>query len=106
MRNEKKVLYQAREIDRLNQKVKELEQEVTALNSQLDMNKNAVLFREQALKEKERQLDETRNEYEYLIAELKQMRMDYQENIKADTELRKELTAQMQQELKRIRKQK
>lgn len=106
MRNEKKVLYQAQEIDKLNQKVKELEQEVIALNSQLNMNKSAILLREQALDEKERQLDETKVEYEALIAEVRQMRDDYKVAIEKDLELRKKLNADLQRELKRIRKQK
>lgn len=106
MRNEKRVQFQAREIDRLNQKVKELEQENNALNSQLDINKSAILLREKALVEKERQLDEVKVEYETLIAEVKKLRENYRQVISKDVGTRKEMTAKMQRELKRIRKQK
>jgi chromosome segregation ATPase len=106
MRNEKRVQFQAREIDRLNQKVKELEQENNALNSQLDINKSAILLREKALEEKERQLDEVKVEYETLIAEVKKLRENYRQVISKDVGTRKEMTAKMQRELKRIRKQK
>lgn len=106
MRNEKKMKFQAQEIDRLNQRLKELEQENNALNSQLDANKSAILLREQALEEKERQLDEVKVEYETLIAEVKKLRENYRQTIDTDLRNRKDLTSKMQRELKRIKKQK
>lgn len=85
---------------------RELEQEVTTLNSQLNINKSAILLREQALEEKERQLDEIIAEYKSLITELKQLRESYHKTIKDDKTTIKEMTSKMQQEIKRIRKQK
>lgn len=106
MRNEKRMQYQVREIERLTKKVKDLEQENKALNSQIDINKSAILLREQALDEKERQLNETRDEYEALIVEVKQMREGYKKAIEEDLETRKKLNADLQKELKKIRRQK
>lgn len=106
MRNEKRMQYQVREIERLTKKVKDLEQENKALNSQIDINKSAILLREQALDEKERQLNETRDEYEALIVEVKQMREGYKKAIEEDLEIRKKLNADLQKELKKIRRQK
>lgn len=69
-------------------------------------NKTDILLREKVLDEKEKQLDETIQEYKELISELKELKQKYLEAVKGVNEIKLKYAKEMETQLQRIRKQK
>lgn len=69
-------------------------------------NKTDILLREKILDEKEKQLDETIQEYRQLILETKELKQKYLDAVKGVNEITAKYEKEMKAQLQRIRKQK
>ena len=105
MRNEKKVIYLTRCIEELKKENLTLKQENQALSAQLKKNKTSILLRQQALDEKEKQIDATKKTYERIINELKKRKDNYEKATKIAKKSKKIYEAETSVLLKRLRKQ-
>ena len=70
------------------------------------INKTDILLRERILDEKEKQLDETIQEYRQLILETKELKQKYLDAVKGVNEIKAKYEKEMKAQLQRIRKQK
>ncbi len=70
------------------------------------VNKTEILLREKVLDEKEKQLDETIQEYRKLISEVKDLKQKYLDAVKGVNEIKSKYEKEMETQLQRIRKQK
>lgn len=71
-----------------------------------NINKTEILLREKVLGEKEKQLDETIQEYRKLISEVKDLKQKYLDAVKGVNEIKSKYEKEMETQLQRIRKQK
>lgn len=71
-----------------------------------NINKTDILLREKVLDEKEKQLDETIQEYRKLISEVKDLKRKYLDAIKGVYDIKSKYDKEMETQLQRIRKQK
>lgn len=71
-----------------------------------NVNKTEILLREKVLDEKEKQLDETIQEYRKLISEVKDLKQKYLDAVKGVNEIKSKYEKEMETQLQRIRKQK
>lgn len=69
-------------------------------------NKTDILLREKVLDEKEKQLDETMQEYRELILEVKELRQKYIDAVNGVNEIKVKYEKEMEAQLQRIRNQK
>lgn len=69
-------------------------------------NKTYILLREKILDEKEKQLDETMQEYRELILEVKELRKKYIDAVNGVNEIKAKYEKEMEAQLQRIRNQK
>lgn len=76
------------------------------LNKTKNANKTNILFQEMVLDEKEKQLDETIQEYRQLITETKELKQKYLDAVKAINEIKTKYEKEMKTQLQRIRAQK
>ena len=106
MRNEKKVTYLTQRVAALEKENSALKQENQALSTELDENKTAILLRQTALDEKEKQIYETKKVYERTITELKKIKADYTKLIRLVKESQKKYNVEITDLLKKMRKQK
>lgn len=73
-----------------------------------NVNKTEILLREREniLDTKEKQLDETIQEYQKLISEVKDLKQKYLDAVKGVNEIKSKYEKEMETQLQRIRKQK
>lgn len=73
-----------------------------------NVNKTEILLREREniLDTKEKQLDETIQEYRKLISEVKDLKQKYLDAVKGVNEIKSKYEKEMETQLQRIRKQK
>ncbi len=73
-----------------------------------NINKTEILLREREniLDTKEKQLDETIQEYRKLISEVKDLKQKYLDAVKGVNEIKSKYEKEMETQLQRIRKQK
>lgn len=104
MRDKKKNSYLKNKLDMLQEENISLKQENQMLNSQMEENKRAILFRMSILKEKENEIENMRVTYQNCISDLEKAKNDYDEATRILKNTEKNYEKQSKKLLKQLRK--
>lgn len=104
MRDKKKNSYLKNKLDMLQEENISLKQENQMLNSQMEENKRAILFRMSILKEKENEIENMRVTYQNCISDLEKAKNNYDEATRILKNTEKNYEKQSKKLLKQLRK--
>lgn len=105
MKNKKKVEFLTQRVTELEKENFALRNENHALSAQLDANKRVILLKQKSLDKKEKQIDDTRKNYENCVIKLKKAEKDYKEATRLVAKTKKKYDDQFSDLLKRLNKQ-